>query len=142
MILSIMPTHSRKFKICASEYSKVWWKTHYIPLYLSIDSGSCILHIQNVILSSVKMCYPCSNYDLGYHWLIHGFVHSWLSLMSLLFTWFINTSETGTQLFSLLKMFYHCHHQNVQLTQIKEQGGKGIVQDEVTVVTVDGDAAH
>ena len=62
--------------------------------------------------------------------------------MSLLFTWLINTSETSTQLFSLLKMFYHCHHQHVQITQIKEQGGKGIVQDEVTAVTVDGDAAH
>jgi hypothetical protein len=40
------------------------------------------------------------------------------------------------------KRVYYNHHQHFQLSQINEQGGKGIVQDEVSEVRVDGDAYH
>ena len=56
--------------------------------------------------------------------------------MLLLFNCFFKTA------FQSNEEVFHYHHQHFQLTHIKEQGGKGIVQDEVTEVRVEGDAAH
>ena len=71
-------------------------------LSIFIDLRSCILHIQR--------CDPLfSNFVSSMFkirsWIIQGFVHSWLPLMSLLFKWFIYIFKTSTQLFSLMKKF-------------------------------------